>query len=111
LLYFTTDTVRELLSHVPASLKSQLPSSPIHTIASELVGEYDLTPLHLAAYSGSEDVVRVLLNSSGVDVEDKSTPSVRQYYIRSHKSSLSEIYAKQKQSKSQIRILIRMTFA
>ena len=72
-----TDTVRELLSHVPASIKSEIPSSPIHTIASELIGEYDLTPLHLAAYSGSEDVVRVLLNSSGVDVEDKSTPSVR----------------------------------
>ena len=54
-----------------------MPSSRMHTIAAELVSEYDLTPLHLAAYSGSEDVVRVLLNSSGVDVEDKSTPSVR----------------------------------
>ena len=75
--FLLTDTVRELLSHVPASIKSEIPSSPIHTIAAELVGEYDLTPLHLAAYSGSEDVVRVLLNSSGVDVEDKSTPSVR----------------------------------
>ena len=70
------------MAHVPASIKSQLPSSPLHTIATELVGEYDLTPLHLAAYSGSEDVVRVLLNSSGVDVEDKSTPSVRQPFHR-----------------------------
>ena len=70
------DTVRELLSHVPASLKSVLPSNPLHCIAPELVGEYDLTPLHLAAFSGSEDVVRVLLNSQGVDVEDKSIPSV-----------------------------------
>ena len=65
-----------MLSHVPASIKSELPSSTIHTIAPELIGEYDLTPLHLAAYSGSEDVVRVLLNSSGVDVEEKSNPSV-----------------------------------
>ena len=75
--FFLTDTVRELLTHVRASIKSEMPSSRVHTIAAELVGEYDLAPLHLAAYSGSEDVVRVLLNSSGVDVEDKSTPSVR----------------------------------
>ena len=70
------DTVRELLSRVPANAKSELPASASHTIAAELVGEYDLTPLHLAAYSGSEDVVRVLLNSSGVDVEGGCTPAV-----------------------------------
>jgi len=70
------DTVRELLSRVPANAKSELPASAGHTIAPELVGEYDLTPLHLAAYSGSEDVVRVLLNSSGVDVEGGCTPAV-----------------------------------
>ena len=71
-----TDAVRELLSHVPANAKSQLPSSALHSIAPELVGDYDLTPLHLAAYSGSEDVARVLLNSSGVDVGGRSAPSV-----------------------------------
>ena len=38
----------------------------------------------MAAYSGSEDVVRVLLNSSGVDVEDISTPSVRFSYVFNH---------------------------
>ena len=38
----------------------------------------------MAAYSGSEDVVRVLLNSSGVDVEDISTPSVRFSYLCNH---------------------------
>ena len=78
-----TDTVRELLSRVPANAKSELPASASHTIAPELVGEYDLTPLHLAAYSGSEDVVRVLLNSSGVDVEGGCTPGVfEQYYFK-----------------------------
>ena len=46
-----------------------------------MVGEYDLTPLHLAAYSGSEDVVRVLLNSSGVDVEGGCTPAVRRVFF------------------------------
>ena len=74
--YCFVDTVRELLSRVPANAKSELPASATHTIAPELVGEYDLTPLHLAAYSGSEDVVRVLLNSSGVDVEGGCTPAV-----------------------------------
>ena len=74
------DTVRELLSRVPANAKSELPASAAHTIAPELVGEYDLTPLHLAAYSGSEDVVRVLLNSSGVDVEGGCTPAVSQCF-------------------------------
>ena len=34
----------------------------------DLTGESDLSPLHLAAYSGSENVVRALLNSSGVQV-------------------------------------------
>ena len=76
LISFMTDTVRELLSRVPANAKSELPASASHAIAPELVGEYDLTPLHLAAYSGSEDVVRVLLNSSGVDVEGGCTPGV-----------------------------------
>ena len=65
-----------LNKRVPANAKSELPASASHTIAAELVGEYDLTPLHLAAYSGSEDVVRVLLNSSGVDVEGGCTPAV-----------------------------------
>ena len=73
------DTVRELLSHVPANAKSDAAASASHSIAPELVGEHDLTPLHLAAYSGSEDVVRVLLNSSGVNVEGGCTPSVSIY--------------------------------
>ena len=34
----------------------------------ELAGESGLTPLHLAAYSGSENVVRGLLNSPAVQV-------------------------------------------
>ena len=34
-----------------------------------LTAEFDLSPLHLVAYSGSENVVRALLNSSGVPVE------------------------------------------
>jgi ankyrin repeat protein len=36
----------------------------------ELATESGLTPLHLAAYSGSENVVRGLLNSPAVQVCD-----------------------------------------
>ena len=71
-----SETVRELLTHVPGNARSELPSGAHHAMAPELAGESDLGPLHLAAYSGSEDVVRVLLNSSGVNVEGASKPSV-----------------------------------
>ena len=70
------DTVRELLTHVPAGLKSELPASAHHAIAPDLSLESELTPLHMAAYSGSENVVRALLNSSGVQVEGASVPAV-----------------------------------
>ena len=41
----------------------QVPSVPGQSLVRELAGEGGLTPLHLAAYSGSENVVRGLLNS------------------------------------------------
>jgi ankyrin repeat protein len=41
--------------------------------------ESELTPLHMAAFSGSEAVVRALLNSSGVQVEGGCMPSVKLY--------------------------------
>ena len=78
--YLPTETVRELLTHVPGNAKSELPSGAHHAMAPELAGESELGPLHMAAYSGSEDVVRVLLNSSGVQVEGASKPSVSRYY-------------------------------
>ena len=71
-----SDTVRELLTHMPASVKSEQPTNPNYAITKELATESSLTALHLAAYSGSENVVRALLNSSGVDVEGGCNPSV-----------------------------------
>ena len=44
----------------------------IYFPSQDLTGESDLSPLHLAAYSGSENVVRALLNSSGVQVDAAS---------------------------------------
>ena len=41
----------------------------------ELCYEGDLTALHLASYSGSENVVRAVLNQPKVDVAARSTPS------------------------------------
>ena len=70
------ETVRELLTHVPAGLKSELPASAAHAIAVDLATESELTPLHMGAYSGSENVVRALLNSSGVQVDAATMPSV-----------------------------------
>lgn len=61
---------------MPANAMSELPTSQSYAIAPELANESELSPLHLAAYAGSEDVVRVLLNSSGVNVEGACKPSV-----------------------------------
>ena len=47
---------------------SQIPSVPAQSLVRELSSEGGLTPLHLAAYSGSENVVRGLLNSPAVQV-------------------------------------------
>ena len=74
---FFTDAVRELLTHIPASIKSEPAASPAHALSQDLASESELTPLHMAAFSGSEAVVRALLNSSGVQVEGGCVPSVR----------------------------------
>ena len=47
---------------------SQIPTVPAQSLVRELSSEGGLTPLHLAAYSGSENVVRGLLNSPAVQV-------------------------------------------
>ncbi|XP_055387350.1 serine/threonine-protein phosphatase 6 regulatory ankyrin repeat subunit A isoform X6 [Condylostylus longicornis] len=69
--YGQTDTVRELLASVPATVKSEPPNGGV--FIPELGNESGLTPLHLAAYSGNENVVRLLLNSAGVQVDAATT--------------------------------------
>lgn len=61
------DTVRELLQHVPGTVKSDAPSGA--SLVPILGNESGMTPLHLASFSGNENVVRLLLNSPGVQVE------------------------------------------
>ncbi|XP_027850754.2 serine/threonine-protein phosphatase 6 regulatory ankyrin repeat subunit A isoform X2 [Aphis gossypii] len=68
-----TDTVRELLSHIPATVKSDPPSGV--SVLGVLGNESGMTPLHFAAYSGNENVVRLLLNSAGVQVDASTVES------------------------------------
>jgi ankyrin repeat protein len=78
-----SEIVREMLAHVPAGVRSEAPTSLSGTgVLRELDGEAGLTPLHLAAYSGDENVVRLLLNSAGVTVDQPSAQNVphRIYY-------------------------------
>jgi len=63
------ETVRELLTYIPATITSDPPISLASSFLKELGTESGLTPLHLAAYSGDENVVRLLLNSQGVQVD------------------------------------------
>ncbi|XP_065174102.1 serine/threonine-protein phosphatase 6 regulatory ankyrin repeat subunit A isoform X3 [Atheta coriaria] len=65
--YGQADTVRELLTSVPGTVKSEPPSGT--GIVPSLGNESGMTPLHLASFSGNENVVRLLLNSAGVQVD------------------------------------------
>ncbi|XP_069948336.1 serine/threonine-protein phosphatase 6 regulatory ankyrin repeat subunit B-like [Cherax quadricarinatus] len=65
--YGQTEIVRELLSHIPATIKSEPPIlSGGRPFLPDLGAEADLTPLHLAAHEGNEGVVRILFNIPGV---------------------------------------------
>jgi len=75
MLLLILDTVRELLSHIPATVKSDPPSGV--SVLGVLGNESGMTPLHFAAYSGNENVVRLLLNSAGVQVDASTVESVR----------------------------------
>ena len=68
------DTVRELLAYIPATVKSDPPMGA--SLVGELGSESGMTPLHLAAYSGNENVVRLLLNSVGVQVDAATSENV-----------------------------------
>ena len=77
------EIVREMLAYVPAGVRSEPPISLSGTgVLRELDGEAGLAPLHLAAYSGDENVVRLLLNSPGVTVDQPSAQNVYFVYIK-----------------------------
>ncbi|ROT61622.1 putative serine/threonine-protein phosphatase 6 regulatory ankyrin repeat subunit B isoform X3 [Penaeus vannamei] len=71
--YGQSEIVRELLSHIPATIKSEPPIlSGGRPFLPDLGAEADLTPLHLAAHQGNEGVVRILFNIPGVQPDVSS---------------------------------------
>ncbi|CAJ0592923.1 unnamed protein product [Cylicocyclus nassatus] len=69
--YGNTDFVMEMLKSVPATVRSEPPIYN-HHVVKEFATEYGFTPLHLAAQSGHDGLVRMLLNQ-GVQVDATST--------------------------------------
>lgn len=61
--YGQTDFVSEMLTQVPAGIKSERSLNDPN-------GDYGITPLHLAAQNGHESTVRLLMNSKGVMIDE-----------------------------------------
>ncbi len=74
--YGEEDICRELFKHIPAPTKSSMPTKPENAMVEELCYESDLTALHLASYSGSENVVRAVLNQPKVTITILTSPGV-----------------------------------
>ena len=71
--YGEEDICRELFKHIPAATRSSLPTKPENAMVEELCYEGELTALHLASYSGSENVVRAVLNQPKVETGTLAT--------------------------------------
>ncbi|XP_022089542.1 serine/threonine-protein phosphatase 6 regulatory ankyrin repeat subunit B-like isoform X2 [Acanthaster planci] len=84
--YGQSDFVREMLTKVPATIRSESPASMPGDLKEISIHDHGLTPLHLAAQSGHEGLVRLLLNSPGVQPD---VPTQEQGTIPLHLASQS----------------------
>ncbi|XP_055354548.1 serine/threonine-protein phosphatase 6 regulatory ankyrin repeat subunit B-like isoform X2 [Paramacrobiotus metropolitanus] len=79
------DVARELLTVVPATVRSDEPTVTTAT-GMEIGAEAGLTPLHLACKAGQEAIVRLLLNYPGVQVD---APADKSGYIPLHMAAVN----------------------
>ena len=73
--YGEEEITRELFKFIPAVTKSAQPTKPENALIMDLCYESDLTPLHLASFSGSESCVRAILNQPRIQVDCATHPS------------------------------------
>ncbi|VDP30840.1 unnamed protein product [Soboliphyme baturini] len=90
--YGQKEFVRNILVNVSATCKSEPPGESNPLIVKEMASEYCLTPLHMAAQSEHEGLIRLLLNVPGVQVDmPTATMNVVPLHLAAHSGHLAVV--------------------